>query len=252
MYRSARARRARRRRIQKFVLGGAVLAALVVAVAIAESGEGGHETSGCVILDVSESTAEARDRYPEEFRKFASSIAEKGSGEICLVLAAADPIAEGAPRYTSVAPEPDNEGTPAGVNEVEEKIGRATAEVVRLTEEPGIPDEGSGLVEAAVVAAESLQPGDELLYLSDGLQWSKAAGHLMKMDLTPGGVERIVENLKGRELVPDLEGVKVLYPLMLYHPEGYNGNVVAANKIKRFWTAWTSATRGELSTSRLN
>lgn len=252
MYRSARARRTRRRRIQKFVLAGLGLLALAIAaVALAESGGGGHKTSGCVILDVSKSTAEARQRYPEEFRKFATSIAEEGSGEICLVLAAADPIAEGAPVYADVAPDPDNEGTPAGVDEVEEKIQNATDEVVRLTEDPGIREGGSGLVEAAVVAADSLQPGDELLYLSDGLQWSDAGGHLMKMDLSPTGVSHIIGTLEERDLVPDLKEVTVRYPLMLYHPESFHGNVVDANEIRGFWDAWARAVDAELDTGRL-
>ncbi len=252
MYRSARARRARRRQIQRFAIGGLVLVALAVAaVALAESGGGGHKKSGCVILDVSKSTAEARKRYPEEFGKFATAIAEDGSGQICLVLAAADPIAEGAPLYTSVAPEPDNEGTPAGVIEVEEKIQNATEEVTRLAEEPGVREGGSGLVEAAVVASEALQSGDELLYLSDGLQWSKAAGHLMKMDLSPTGVSHIIDTLKERELIPSLEGVTVHYPLMLYHPESFHGNAAAANEVKGFWVAWARAAHAELDTGRL-
>jgi hypothetical protein len=252
MYRSARARRERRRRIQKLALGGLALLVLVIAaVAVVESGSDEHKATGCVILDVSESTAEARTRYPEEFRAFASSIAENGSGEICLVLAGAEPIAEGAPVFTSVAPAPENEGKPAGVAEVETNIENATAEVTRLTEDHSIREGGSGLVEAAAVAAEYLGPGDELIYLSDGLQWSEAGGRLMDMDLSPSGIAEIVNTLEERQLIPDLEGVKVYFPLMLYHPEGFQGEAAEANKIKGFWQAWAQATGAELTTGRL-
>jgi hypothetical protein len=252
MYRSARARKAQRRRIQKIVIGGvAALGLLIAAVAIAESGGGGHKASGCLILDVSKSTAEARSRYPEEFRQFATTIAAEGSGDICLILAAADPVAEGTPIYSSVAPDPDNAGKPKGVAEIKAKIEQATTDVEAMMEQPGVMQGGSGLVEAAAVAAEHLESGDELLFLSDGLQWSKAGGHLMTTDLTPATIARILRELDEGELLPDLHGVKVHFPLMLYHPEGFHGHVIAARKVKPFWEAWGRATGAELTIGRL-
>jgi hypothetical protein len=256
MHRSARARRARRRRVQAIGIGCVVAVVLGAAViAVAESGGDPYRASGCAILDLSESTGEARTRYPGEFQRFATAIADEGSGKICMVLAGADPIAEAPPLQTSVAP--DSPGTPKGREEIEQKVATATAEVSRMTEnsqveeeESGLVEEkGSGLVEAAVVAAQQLQQGDRILYLSDGLQWSPAGGRLMKMDLSPAGIAALIRSLSDKDLLPDLEGIEVHFPLMLYHPEGYD-DVVAAQRVTSFWRAWADATGAELTIDR--
>jgi hypothetical protein len=224
----------------------ALLALVVAGIVIAQGGGGGKGPTGCLILDVSESTAEARSRYPDEFRAFALALAEEGTGDVCLIRAGKDPIAEGAPVFTSVAPTPGNLGKPKGVEEIEKNVETATAEITALGEDPGVREGGSGLVEAATVAAETLDPGDEILFLSDGLQWSRAGGHLMKMDLSAAGISRHIQTLEDRDLVPDLEGVKVYFPLILYHPESFHGHFVEAQRVKTFWEAWARAAGAEI------
>jgi len=230
----------------RWIAIAALLAVALAAITVGLAAGGGErQASGCLILDVSESTDEARDRYPEEFQRFATEIAADGSGDICLILAAADPIAEGAPVHTSVAA--DSPGTPTGRREIEEKVQTATDEVTALLEDPPVREAGSGLVEAATVAAEQLEPGDRILYLSDGLQWSPAAGRLMELDLSSAGISSLIHDLDQKGLLPDLTEVEVYFPLMLYHPESYKGRVVEANQIKAFWRAWADATGAELT-----
>jgi len=228
----------------------AAAAAAVLGLALVALGSGGGDSpppSGCVILDVSESTSEARGRYASEFAKFATAIADEGSGEICVVVAAADPVAESAPLFTSVAPAPSSVGTPRAPEEIERNVATATATIEELLDDPPVRQRGSGLVEAASVASEHMRPGDRLLFLSDGLQWSDAGGHLMRMELTPATIARQMQKLREADLLPDLKGVDVDFPLLLFHPESYHGNVVSATKIREYWEDWAEQTGARLT-----
>jgi len=248
MYKSRRAQ-ARRKQL---LIGGIVAAVLLGAltmtvVALSSSDSEASKASGCAILDVSESTRQSRGVYTEEFAQFATDIGNDGSGDICVVLAASDPLAEAVPLETSVAPLPANVGTPEAPGEIEEGVLRTTKEVAGIFEHPGIDEKGSGLLEAANVAAKRLHPGDRLVYLSDGLQWSKGVGHLIKMDLSPAGIERLIAHLREESLLPSLRGVHVEFPLMLYRPEGIEATPAQKNRIPAFWEAWARATGADLN-----
>lgn len=246
MYRSRRAAQRRRRQIQVGA-GAAALALVGVLLAVTLTVKAsGHKSSGCAILDVSVSTQKARASYTEKFANFATEIGNEGSGEICVVLAAADPLVEAVPVTTSVAPDPELAGTPEGPVEIEEKVAVAMAEVTELLEHPSIDTRGSGLVEAANVAAKKLEPGDRIIYLSDGFEWSKAVGHLMQMDLSTAGIAKLIQRLKREGLLPDLHGITVEFPLMLFHPEGLRRNASQENRVVDFWKAWAAATGAKL------
>jgi len=254
MYRSARARKKARRR-QLTAIGAAAAMAAALGLAFVAFGSGGSAApppSGCVILDVSESTSEARSRYASEFAKFATAIADEGSGEICVVVAAADPVAESAPLFTSVAPAPGSVGTPKAPGEIERNVATATATIEELLEDPPVRQRGSGLVEAASVASEHMHTGDRLLFLSDGLQWSDAGGHLMKMELTPATIAEQMQKLREADLLPDMKGIDVNFPLLLFHPQSYHGHVVSATKIRAYWEDWAAQTGADLTIGSTN
>jgi hypothetical protein len=246
MYRSRR----REQQLRLYLMIGAAcllaVAILTVALVVISSGSNQAKASGCAILDVSESTEDARPVYTEEFAKFATEIGNEGTGEICVILAAADPLAEAVPIERSVAPLPANVGTPRGPVEIEENVNALTAEVAAVFEHPGIDNHGSGLVEAANVAAKRLQPGDRLLYLSDGLQWTPSAGHLLKMDLSTTGISRYIQRLRTENLLPDLSGVTVEFPRLLYHPGGIEVTAAQKTGVVAFWEAWSLATGAQL------
>jgi hypothetical protein len=247
MYRSGAAAKRRRRQFQILLGAGAAVAILAVVMVALTSGAGAGKSSGCAILDVSESTEDARASYTEKFAEFATEIGNDGSGNVCVILAAADPLAEAVPVSNSVAPDPKNVGTPDAPIEIEEKVEAMTAGVADLLEDPGIDDRGSGLVEAANVAAKHLQAGDRLVYLSDGLQWSKSVGHLMQMDLSTAGIAALIRRLDREGMLPDLRGVQVDFPLMLFHPEGFTGDLAQENRVPVFWEAWAAATHANLT-----
>jgi hypothetical protein len=246
MYRSRR----REQQLRLYLMIGAAtllaVAILAIALIVISSGSEPAKASGCAILDVSESTEDARPVYTEEFAKFATEIGNEGTGEICVILAAADPLAEAVPIERSVAPLPANVGTPQGPVEIEENVNSLTAEVAAVFENPGIDETGSGLVEAANVAAKKLEPGDRLLYLSDGLQWSPSGGRLLTMDLSTAGISHHIQQLRTDDLLPDLSGVTVEFPRMLYHPDGIDVDAAQKRGVVAFWKAWASATGAEL------
>jgi hypothetical protein len=248
MYKSRSAQKRRKQLLIAAIIGAVLLGALTLGIlAIGSSGSEAAKASGCAILDVSESTRQSRGVYTEEFAKFATDIGNDGTGKICVILAAADPLAEAVPLETSIAPLSGNVGTPEAPVEIEEGVLRTTQEVAEILEHPGIDEKGSGLVEAANVAAKRLQPGDRLIFLSDGLQWSKGVGHLIKMDLSPSGINKIITHLRDEHLLPNLKGVQVEFPLMLYRPEGIEASPGQKNRIPAFWQAWARATRADIT-----
>ena len=233
------------------MIGGGAIAALlamaVIAVGLTSSGSAKARSSGCAILDVSESTRKSRGAYTEEFARFATEIANDGTGKLCVILAAADPLTEAIPVRTSVAPLPGNAGTPDAPVEIEGNVLGVTKEVVEILEHPEIQEKGSGLIEAANVAARTLHPGDRLIYLSDGLEWSKGVGHLIKMNLSATGIRRLLTRLKREDLLPKLRGVHVEFPLLLYRPDGVEATPAQKERVIAFWEVWGEATEADLT-----
>jgi hypothetical protein len=231
------------------MLAVALIAVIVGVVGLLLSSSSGSETkaSGCAILDVSESTRDVRAAYTEEFNRFATEIGNDGTGNVCYVLAAADPLAKAVATTRSVGPAPGSVGKPDAPGEIEEAVLEETREVAGLLENPGIDERGSGLVEAANIVAKQLGPGDRIVFLSDGLQWSRSVGHLIKMDLSPEGIEALIARLRRRGLIPDLRGVEVEFPLMLFHPEGLDADAAQENRIPAFWEAWAAAAKADFT-----
>ncbi len=244
MARSARAIKKKRQRQRLLIIGGCAVALVLIAGTVAFSLDSTHRPSGCVIGDVSKSTREAREEYLEEFSRFATAIGTEGSGNLCVILAAADPIAEGLPRSSFVGPDPETKESVDERASIEEKVINATDDFSNLLADPEVEERGSALVEAATVAAEALDPGDRLLYLSDGLQWTREVGHLIEMDLTPASTAALLARLDREGYVPDLHGIEVSFPYMFFHPGGLDENTV---KVRRFWDAWAEWTDAELT-----
>jgi len=232
-------------------VSAAAVATILLVVALA-SGGGGRKSAGCAILDVSVSTQKARASYVEKFSEFATSIGNEGSGRICVILAAADPQLEAIPVDASVAPEPGAADTPDAPIQIEENVEEMSLRVAGFLEHPPVNQRGSGLVAAANVAARKLQPGDRIIYLSDGFEWSKTVGHLMEMDLSPEGIAVLLSRIDRLGLLPDLNGIEVEFPLMLYHPGGLSRDMAQENRVVAFWEAWAEATGAKLTYETLS
>lgn len=230
-------------------IGAACLLAVLglAAFAFSSGSSGSSNSSGCAILDVSKSTQDARPTYVEDFAKFATEIGNDGTGEICLVMAAADPLTETPILDRTVAARPENAETPEEPIEVEENVLDLTEEVAGLLDEPPVDEKGSGLVEAANLVAKRLHPGDRVVFLTDGFQWSKTVGHLMQMDLSAAGIETLIQHLRAEGLIPDLRGVEIDFPAMLYHPEGLKVDAAQENRVPDFWQAWADAAHATLT-----
>ncbi len=213
-----------------------LVAATAGIVALA-SGSDKHEASGCVIVDVSESTDLARGYYGGEFSRFATSIGLHGSGDICVIFAAADPLAESLPEPLFVGPAQSKKGGLEEVSDVERKVAVAHEELEERMADPAIRERGSGLLEAAADAAAFLESGDRLLFLSDGLQWTPDL-HLQQLDLSPGKIATLLDELEAKGLVPDLTGVEVSFPYLLFHPGGLKDEKV--RQIIKFWEDWAA------------
>jgi hypothetical protein len=234
--RKAEERRKKRQRL--LIAGGGLLAAAAIAGAVAiASGSSEHKANGCVIGDVSESTDLARQRYGKEFARWATSIGLDGSGEICVIFAAADPLAESLAEPLFVGPAAGAKGGLGEVPDVERKVEVARENLEERLTDPSIREKGSALIEAATDAAKFLQPGDRLLFLSDGLQWTPEL-HLAQLDLTPGEIATLLDSLEAKGLVPDLKGVEIAFPYLLFHPGGLDEEKVRG--IIDFWEAWAA------------
>lgn len=246
MYESNKLRRQRR---QRLAIGAGVLALVLVcglgAVLFFALGAD-HKAAGCVIADVSESTEEARPRYVGAFRDFATEIGTEGSGKLCLVVAAAHPLTEGTPVPAYVGPDPGDAGKAGARGQVEEHTQVVTAQFSHLLSHPSVDEKGSALVEAATEAANVLEPGDRLLFLSDGLQWSRLVGHLQDMELDPVTIGALMEKLRRLGLLPDLKGVRVEFPFLLLHPGGLPGDESEVLGIQEFWKTWAHETGAEI------
>lgn len=246
MRKSARALRARRRRGRILsTIGLAAAAVLGLVAAWSALGPEDHAASGCVVADVSKSTIEARKSYLEQFSEFATDIGLHGSGEICLVLAADDPTAQSRVADADVGPDGGDENTPLAEGQVEEKVREVTGQLEALLLDPPVDVGGSRLVEGAVIAANRLESGDRLLMLSDGLQNGPDSGRVIALD--EDRIPEVMDHLEEVELLPDLNGMEVSFPLMLFHPEGIGVSAERAGVVKEFWRQWASRSGGSLT-----
>lgn len=205
--------------------------------------------SACVIADVSGSTQEARGAYVSSFSALAERIGTSGSGNICVVLTAGDPQAEGPVANMYVGPRrpvaDSEELTTAG--RVELAVKKARKHLIAMLSEPPEGDPGSALLEAGAVAARELKPGDELLYLSDGIENDHTFGNFLFENLSPSATATLLDRLERAHLLPDLEGIPVRFPYLLYHPHGLRIGQEQEENIHRFWEAWAERAKTTLN-----
>lgn len=225
--------------IAAFAIGGFGITQLVDRGPGAIAGVPSNTSRGCALADVSRSTEDVRGEYVDEFKRFATDIGTHGAGRVCLVVAAGDPLAESNVIWADVGPTAEHRNSPDfAPGEIKQNVDAATEDVEKLLANPPVSKGGSALIEAGLVAGQVLKPGDVLLWLSDGVQNSRAVGNFHRLDLSDAGIQRLLEELEQQGLLADLEGVHVEIPLLLYHPGGMNMSAERQVQIRRFWEAW--------------
>ncbi|MBE2318340.1 hypothetical protein DVA67_020330 [Solirubrobacter sp. CPCC 204708] len=231
------------------------LALSLLCTALAAAGCGDDDgpqqlASGCALADVSGSTRTARSEYAGAFASFARHIGERGSGRLCLIIAAGDPIAESAPLFAPVGPSEEHRDSPDyAPGEITENVNVARTDFESMMTDPPVSARGSALVEAAVVAADVLAPGDRLTILSDGIQTSETVGDFHDVDLSEAGITALLDRLEQAGLLADLQNVTVEMPLLLYHPGGLNMSAERQAAIRRFWQRWAERAGARLDLS---
>ncbi len=234
----------------KFLLAVCALGALLIGCG--GGGQSGNGLSACAIADVSGSTGEARSAYTSDFNLLAKRVGTTGSGNVCVVLTAGDPQAEAPVADVYVGPKATRsrvavpESTNAKIKTLL-AVAKARKQFEAVLSEPAVGNPGSALIEAAVVAAHRLHPGDELLYLSDGIQNSPTTGNFLKVDLSTEARERLLTRLKQEGLIPDLEGVRISFPFLLYHPHGLRIPQAQEVNIRSFWEEWAKQAKATWS-----
>jgi hypothetical protein len=199
---------------------------------------------------VSGSTRSARSEYAGAFSTFATDIGEDGTGNLCLIVAAGDPIAESEPMFAPVGPSEEHRDSPDfAPGEIRANVEAATQDFEALMIHPRLANDGSALVEAAVVAADVLQPGDRLSILSDGIQSSPTIGDFHEIDLSDAGIDALLDRLQQSGLLADLHGVVVEMPLLLFHPGGLHMRAERQADIRRFWERWAQRAGARLAPS---
>jgi hypothetical protein len=203
--------------------------------------------AACVVADVSGSTQKARGYYVDAFKKFAKDAGTGGSGQICLVVASGDPQGEGAPRVAYVGPDPSHRDNPVyAPGEIARAVETATGQFAALMAHPPVSAHGSAIVESAAVVAPNLHRGDRLLMTTDGFQSSDLIGDFHHADLSDAGISKLLNKVARARLLPDLSGVTVEMPLLLFHPGGTSFSQVKQSKIRSFWIAWARRTHAKL------
>jgi hypothetical protein len=229
-------------------------AALTASAALAAGGCGGgiplvtpppveHLPTGCVIADVSGSALRARGAYREEFNRLARDVAER-NGRICLLMASGNPLAEARLHLADLKPEHVHNSL-LRPKEIDRNVALVAGQFDYLLEHPGVGARGSGLVEAAAMAARGLEPEGELVFLSDAVQVSQLLD-VHDADLSDAGIQAILDDFDEQRLLPDLTGVSVRFPLPFFHPPGSlesrrppsESQIELRARIHAFWEAW--------------
>lgn len=198
----------------------------------------------CAIADVSGTTRQARAFYPAEFVKVATAAAERGSGELCLVVAGGNP-AESRPMLANVGPANRGNSVRAPA-EIRENVALVTDQFTGLLTDPPVRDRHSGLVEAAVVAAPLLRSGDRLSFFTDAQQNTEVLA-LTSVEFSPAGIDAALDRLERKGLLPSLAGVKVTFVLPGFRPD--ERSPAAARKAAKaalFWKMWAERVGAEL------
>lgn len=231
----------------------AVLGALVIAAGVLVLTSSAHTNpnslpSGCVIADVAGSTKAAYPLYTNAFSSFATDIGTHGSGNVCVILTAGEPQAEGAPAWVNVGPTPEHRDSPDfAPAEIASAVHTASLQFADVLAHHYLRQNGADLVEAAVVAGRVLRPGDRLLYLSPGMQNSYATGDFQRETLDPSTINRLLDKLAQQGLLANLRGVEIEFPYILYHRGGWTLNNAQQAQVIAFWRAWAARTGASLS-----
>jgi hypothetical protein len=203
--------------------------------------------AACVVADVSGSTRKARRFYADAFKKFAKDAGTDGSGQLCLVVASGDPQGEGTPQVAYVGPDPSHRDNPVyAPGEIARAVDTATGQFAALMAHPPVSAHGSAIVESAAVIASNLHRGDRLLMTTDGFQSSDLVGDFHHADLSDAGISKLLDKIARARLLPDLSGVTVQMPLLLFHPGGTSFSQVHQSQIRSFWIAWARRAHAKL------
>lgn len=245
-------RRRRKQRLKKVAAGSVaavILLGILAGVALSTGRfDPARNSKACVVADLSRSTRQARSHYVREFEAFSKKVGEQTSGELCLIVAGRNSLTDGTPLYTSVAPSgPRNDVGAAG--EIRAAVAAASAGYEQLLEDPPLKVDRSELIEAAVLAGDVLERGDRLLFLSDGFQFSDSTGSLKRVALGPAEIEGLLNRLESEDLIADLDGVTVSFPLLLFSPGGVDAGAAQNAAVRAFWLAWIERTGAELEDS---
>jgi hypothetical protein len=145
------------------------------------------------------------------------------------------------PLETTVGPEnPDNPAyAPA---EIAQAVEVAKQSFGDLLVDPNLSHRGSPIVEATSQAGRLTHRGDKLLIVSDGIQASELTGDFHDIDLSDEGVEKLLDKLDAKHLIPDLTGVAVSMPVLLIHPGGIGLDEPRQERVRAFWAAWAKRT----------
>jgi hypothetical protein len=232
------------RRLPLLLVALALLAAAAAGCGKKERGS----SRGCVIVDVSGSArGEITGRYLPGFENFVQRISSEGSGDVCFAFAAAGITGGGAAWANFACTNPDDRVRCAP--EMRQKVTAAAAQLAGVAAGPNALHGASELVEGIAVTANTTEPGDEILLLSDAIQNSSLTGDftVRATRLDDAGIEAILRRLRERNLLPDLSRRKLLIPYALAHAKPLNMSASRQQAVRAFWERYAAATRAELT-----
>jgi hypothetical protein len=225
-------------------LVGVALSLLLTACGGEDGTWNAGEARGCVIVDVSNSARDELTRtYEPDFAEFVQRLARKGSGQVCFALAGRQ-VAGGTSAWATFTPQHPQDALRAPL-EVRQQVQAAVDQLDAAAESPTISRHGSALLEALYqVSTAPLRSGDEVLMLSDGVQFTDLVGSFgaRATDMSPAGIDAMLDRLSRADLLPDLQGVTVRIPHLLYSDPPLNMGPARQAAVRRFWGAYGERT----------
>lgn len=222
----------------------AVLCIVVGALALTVAACGsGSAHPACIVMDASHSTRYALFDYTRRFRAMLEKTADAG-GSLAVVVMTGNPIVESdieqSADFGALTAVDQTSERAAAVDDFASGVDRS----VRLAS-AGVrdPSPGSGIV--AAIALIARQGCASVEVLSDGLE---AADVHMKLEdiVSAKGRGQILDRLSSRELIPDLAGAELRFPLGGYLPQGTAISKARLDAVPKFWKAYADRANASL------
>lgn len=229
-----------------------LVVAAVLAIAgifLVAGGAGGEDQPAptrIMLLDVSESTIEARQVYYERFKTAAHECARQKC-TLHVIVAAGDPLAaESQIRSVTFATKQQGNFAKADLDRQADIVSNAVYDLLEepLVETPNRTALLRSFVLASREAGKAKGPVDIVVF-SDGIENSEDLS-MYSNELDDAAITTHLDRLEGEGVIPatTLRGVPISFVLPGFDPGGSDVDML---QVERFWKKWAERTKADLT-----